>query len=33
MTAVGYGEEKPTADNTTPAGRFANRRVELNRTN
>jgi OOP family OmpA-OmpF porin len=30
LTVVGYGEGKPTADNATPAGRFKNRRVELN---
>lgn len=29
MTAVGYGQESPIADNTTAAGRKANRRVEL----
>ena len=32
MTAVGYGEDLPVADNTTDAGRQANRRVELVRT-
>ena len=29
LTAVGYGQEKPTATNDTPAGRDANRRVEF----
>lgn len=29
MTAVGHGQESPIADNTTAAGRKANRRVEL----
>lgn len=33
LTAKGYGEENPMADNTTAAGRAANRRVELSRTN
>ena len=29
MTAVGYGQEKPIADNKTAAGRKENRRVEF----
>jgi outer membrane protein OmpA-like peptidoglycan-associated protein len=33
LTAKGYGEENPMADNATTAGRAANRRVELSRTN
>jgi len=29
LTAVGYGQDKPIADNSTDAGRATNRRVEL----
>ncbi len=33
MTTRGYGEDSPMAENTTAAGRAANRRVELNKIN
>ncbi len=33
LTAKGYGPAQPKVPNTTPAGRTANRRVELKRTN
>jgi OmpA-OmpF porin, OOP family len=29
LVAIGYGNDRPIADNNTPAGRSANRRVEL----
>ncbi|NHB57072.1 OmpA family protein [Acinetobacter sp. 194] len=29
LTAVGYGQEQPVADNTTPEGQFKNRRIEF----
>jgi len=33
LTARGYGPDQPVSDNTTVAGRAANRRVELTKTN
>jgi outer membrane protein OmpA-like peptidoglycan-associated protein len=29
LTATGYGQDQPIADNTTPAGKAKNRRVEF----
>jgi len=29
VTVIGYGESRPAANNSTPAGRAANRRVEI----
>jgi OOP family OmpA-OmpF porin len=33
ITAQGYGESSPVADNTTDAGRIINRRVEISKQN
>jgi OOP family OmpA-OmpF porin len=33
ITAQGYGESNPVADNTTDAGRIINRRVEISKQN
>jgi len=30
MTTLGHGKSDPIATNSTPAGRFQNRRVEIN---
>ena len=29
LTTKGYGDTKPVSDNTTPEGKFNNRRVEF----